>query len=149
MPIAAWWMLILPLIAGAMLPTQAGFNGQIARHISSFMGASLISFSVGTLAIFIVTLCLRELPSVTALKGLNAWQWSTGMMGAFYICTAVLVAPKIGASLFMALILAGQLTMAITLDHFGWAGYKQTPISLEKIAGVLLIFVGVILIRRG
>lgn len=31
MPVVAWWLLILPLIAGAFLPLQAGINGQVAN----------------------------------------------------------------------------------------------------------------------
>lgn len=50
--------------------------------------------------------------------------------------------------LFMALVLAGQLAMAMTLDHFGWAGFKEAPATLGKIAGLLLILAGVWMIRR-
>ena len=49
----------------------------------------------------------------------------------------------------MALLLAGQLFVALLLDHFGWAGFRQSPISLGKVAGLLLIFGGVWLIQRG
>ncbi len=58
-------------------------------------------------------------------------------------------APRTGALLFMALLLAGQLFVALLLDHFGWAGFRQSPISLGKVAGLLLIFGGVWLIQRG
>jgi transporter family-2 protein len=49
----------------------------------------------------------------------------------------------------MALVLAGQLSMALTLDHFGWAGFREAPISPGKLAGLLLIVAGIWLIRRG
>ena len=39
--------------------------------------------------------------------------------------------------------------MALALDHFGWVGFREAPVSLGKIAGLLLIVVGVVLIRRG
>jgi transporter family-2 protein len=51
--------------------------------------------------------------------------------------------------LFMALLLAGQLFVALLLDHFGWAGFRQSSISLGKVSGLLLIFGGVWLIQRG
>ncbi|MNN39276.1 hypothetical protein D3C81_1533070 [compost metagenome] len=50
--------------------------------------------------------------------------------------------------LFMALVLAGQLTMAMALDHFGWAGFREAPASLGKLTGLVLIFGGIWLIRR-
>ncbi|MEE1894989.1 DMT family transporter [Pseudomonas otitidis] len=145
----AWWLLALPFVAGSFLPLQAGINGQLARQVSSVMSAALISFLVGTVALFIVAAAQRELPSFTALKGLTWWHWSGGLLGAVFIATAAFAGPRIGALLFMVLVLAGQLSMALTLDHFGWAGYREAPISVGKLAGLGLIIAGVWMIRRG
>ncbi|MEG6657931.1 EamA-like transporter family protein, partial [Pseudomonas aeruginosa] len=30
MPTPPWWLFVLPLLAGACLPLQAGINGQLA-----------------------------------------------------------------------------------------------------------------------
>lgn len=149
MPTVAWWLLALPLIAGAMLPLQAGMNGEVARHLSSVMNAALVSFAVGTLALLCIVLAQRDLPGLQSLRGITWWHWSSGLLGVFLIATAAFAAPRVGASLFMALLLAGQLLMALLLDHFGWAGYRQASISLGKVGGIVLVFAGVWLIRRG
>jgi transporter family-2 protein len=145
----AWWLLLLPLIAGACLPLQAGINGQLARQVSSTLSAALISFIVGTLALLLLVLIQREAPSLGALKGLSWWHWSGGLLGAFFIFIAAFAGPRIGALLLMTLVLAGQLGMALTLDHFGWAGFREAPVSLGKLAGLALIVAGIWLIRRG
>lgn len=144
-----WWLLALPLFAGAVLPLQAGINGQLARHLSSFLAAALVSFLVGSLALLLVVLINRDVPTLGALKGLSWWHWSGGLLGAFFIATAALIGPRIGALLFMVLVLAGQLGMALLLDHNGWAGFREAPITLGKAAGLALIVVGIWLIRRG
>lgn len=148
MPAVAWWLFTLPLISGAFISLQAGINGQIARHISSAMAAALLSFAVGTLALFCLVLFHRDMPSLQAIKGLQWWHWCGGFLGAFFIATTAFSAPRIGALLFMALLLAGQLLMAMLLDHFGWLGFRQASISLGKIGGILLIASGIWLIRR-
>ncbi|PWB29757.1 hypothetical protein DCO48_21670 [Pseudomonas sp. SDI] len=148
MPAPAWWLLCLPFVAGAFLPLQAGINGQLAKQVSSVLAAALISFAVGTLALLVLVLLQREVPSFNALKGLTWWHWCGGLLGAFFITTAAFAGPRIGALLFMALVLAGQLAMALTLDHFGWAGFREVPASLGKIAGLVLILGGVWMIRR-
>ena len=145
----AWWLLLLPLIAGACLPLQAGINGQLARQVSSTLSAALISFIVGTLALLLMVLVQREAPNLGALKGLSWWHWSGGLLGAFFIFIAAFAGPRIGALLLMTLVLAGQLGMALTLDHFGWAGFREAPVSLGKLAGLALIIAGIWLIRRG
>ncbi|ARU89916.1 DMT family transporter [Pseudomonas sp. M30-35] len=149
MPATIWWLLALPFVAGACLPLQAGINGQLAKQVSSVLAASLISFAVGTTALLLLVLAQREVPSLGALKGLTWWHWCGGMLGVMFIATAAFAGPRVGAVLFMALVIAGQLTMAVTLDHFGWAGFKEAPISAGKIGGLLLIVAGIWLIRRG
>jgi len=143
MPAPIWWLLALPFVAGACLPLQAGINGQLAKQVSSVLAAALISFAVGTLALLLVVLAQRELPGGGALKGLTWWHWSGGLLGVIFIATAAFAGPRVGALLFMVLVIAGQLGMALLLDHFGWAGFRQAPISLGKVAGLLLIVAGI------
>jgi transporter family-2 protein len=149
MPAPIWWLLALPFVAGACLPLQAGINGQLAKQVSSVLSAALISFAVGTLALLVLALAQREVPGLGALKGLTWWHWSGGLLGVMFIATAAFAGPKVGALLFMALVIAGQLSMALALDHFGWVGFREAPISLGKSAGLLLIVAGIWLIRRG
>jgi transporter family-2 protein len=136
------------LVAGVFLPLQAGINGQLAKHLSSVLAAALISFLVGSLGLLVLVLAQREVPSLSMLKGLTWWHWSGGLLGAFFITIAAFAGPKTGALLFMSLVLAGQLGMALALDHFGWAGFREAPISLGKVGGLLLVGVGVWLISR-
>ena len=144
-----WWLLGMALIAGAMLPLQAGINGQLARQLPNTLSAALISFLVGSIGLLALVLLNRTMPSLAALRGLSWWHWSGGLLGAFYIGVAAFAGPRIGALLFMVLILAGQLSMAVLLDHNGWAGFREAPVTTGKIAGLLLIVGGVWLIRRG
>ncbi|MCQ4346136.1 DMT family transporter [Pseudomonas stutzeri] len=150
MSLPSWFLLALPLLSGAMMPVQAGVNAQLARHIDSVLAASLISFVVGSLALLFVTLAQRELPtSLAPFRGLSWWHWTGGLLGVLFVVSAAFAAPRVGALLFMSLILAGQLTAAVVLDHFGWAGFPQSSLSLGKVAGLVLVVAGVWLIRRG
>ncbi len=143
-----WSLLAMAFVSGALMPLQAGINGLLAKEVSSALNAATISFLVGTVALLILALLQRDSVSIETFKGLHWWHWAGGMLGAFFVFTAAFVAPKIGALLFMALVLLGQLSSAIFLDHQGWVGYKEIPINFGKIAGLVLILGGVWVIRR-
>lgn len=143
------WLIALTLLAGALMPLQAGINGQLARHTGNVMLASLISFMVGTLALLLIVLYQRATPAAGALRELSWWHWTGGLLGAYFIATAAFAGPKVGALLFMALVLAGQLGMALLLDHQGWVGFREAPVSLGKVAGLAMVLLGVWMIRRG
>jgi bacterial/archaeal transporter family-2 protein len=140
--------LVFAFAAGAMLPIQFGINAQLARWIDSPVHAALVSFVVGALALLIVTLALfRNLPTATRLADAPWWVWVGGLFGAFYVLGSVVAAPKLGAVTLVALILAGQAVSSLLVDHFGWVGFDEQPISLGRVAGVLLLAGGVALVR--
>lgn len=143
-----WSLLVMAFVSGALMPLQAGINGLLAKEVSSVLNAATISFLVGAAALLILALWQRDAVSIGSLKGLHWWHWAGGLLGAFFVFTAAFVAPRIGALLFMALVLLGQLSSAVFLDHQGWVGFKEVPISLGKIAGLLLILSGIWVIRR-
>jgi transporter family-2 protein len=76
------------------------------------------------------------------------WAWFGGLMGAFYVATSTIVATQLGATSLLALALLGQLATALIIDHFGWLGLPENPITLVRLAGVGLLGVGVWLITR-
>jgi bacterial/archaeal transporter family-2 protein len=47
-----------------------------------------------------------------------------------------------------ALVIAGQVLAAVTLDHFGAFGLTPHPIGAARLAGAVLLIAGVVLIRE-
>jgi transporter family-2 protein len=76
------------------------------------------------------------------------WAWFGGVLGAFYVASSIVVGPRLGAAALLALIVLGQLLASLVLDHFGWLGFPQHPLTLVRLAGAALLFGGVVLIVR-
>jgi bacterial/archaeal transporter family-2 protein len=55
---------------------------------------------------------------------------------------------SIGAGGVAAATITGQLTASIVLDRLGVLGLEETPITLERVLGVLLLLAGTYLIVR-
>ncbi len=141
-------LFLIALLAGFSVPTQAGINAQLNLWTRSPVLASAISFAVGTLALVAYTLVARiPMPSLASLSGHPWWIWTGGALGAFFVAATIILAPKLGATTMVALILAGQMVASLLLDHFGWLGYPLHPVSLGRVAGVLLVCAGIWLIR--
>jgi len=142
----AW---ILGLTAGLGLALQVGMNAQLRRVLGSAYSAALISFLVGTTALVTLMLLTRTaIPSREGLAAVPMWAWFGGLFGAFYVAISTIVAAELGATSLLALALAGQLLMALVVDHFGWLGLPENPITLGRLFGVSLLAAGVWLITR-
>ena len=61
---------------------------------------------------------------------------------------AAYAAPRIGLATLITIGIAGQIAVALLLDQFGALGLPKDPINLGRIAGALLVIVGVVLVRR-
>jgi len=143
-----WPFILLAFVAGFCLPTQAGINTQLNLWSQSAILAATISFAVGTTGLFVYSLCLRiPWPAVDTILRHPWWIWTGGLLGAFLVASTVVLAPRLGAASMIALIVGGQMTASLVLDHFGWLGYQLHPISGLRILGVFLLTGGVVLIR--
>ena len=145
---ATWPYYLFAVAAGAMLPFQFGINAVLARYVDGAARASLVSFIVGALALFVaVLLFFRGLPSMQKAGEAPWWVWVGGLLGAFYVLGSVVTAPKLGAATLVALILAGQAAASLTVDHYGLVGFQENPITLGRLAGIALVAAGVVLVR--
>jgi transporter family-2 protein len=140
---------VLGLAAGLGLTVQVGMNSQLRKVLQSANTAALVSFLVGTVALIALLLALRSpLPDRATLGAVPWWAWFGGMLGAFYVASSTVVAAELGTASLLGLALAGQLATALVIDHFGWLGMPEHPITWLRGAGVVLLAAGVWLITR-
>jgi bacterial/archaeal transporter family-2 protein len=144
--VAIWSYLLFALLAGAMLPIQFGINAQLAHWVGGSMRAAFVSFVVGAAALLIAVLVAqRGWPDRAG--DAPWWVWTGGLLGAFYVLGSIVTAPKLGAATLVALILAGQAVASLLVDHFGWVGFPENPVTPVRLAGVGLLAAGVVLVR--
>jgi len=141
-------LLFLALLAGVCLPTQAGVNAQLNLITHAPVLTAAISFAVGTIALSVYAVFLKTaLPTSLIIFKSPWWIWMGGVIGAFFVFSTIILAPRLGAATMVAGILTGQMLASLVLDHFGLIGYAVHPINGMRLLGVLLLMSGVLLIR--
>ena len=144
-----YFYILLALLAGAMMPTQAATNNKMAVVVDSPVLSAFISFFVGTVALFVYLLISGvSLSSLASAKEAPAIAWVGGFLGAFFVTAAVTLVPRLGVAMTFSLIVAGQMLVTLVIDHFGLLGVPVKEVSLARVGGILLITAGVVLIRR-
>ena len=139
----------LGIASGFGLTLQIGMNSKLRTLLQNANIAALISFLVGTTALILLLVVTRTpMPARETLASVPAWAWFGGLMGAFYVAISTVVASQLGTASLLGLALSGQLAMALVVDHFGWLGMPEHPITLTRLAGVALLGIGVWLVSR-
>lgn len=141
--------ILLVFFAGGLIALQAPTNAILAKAGGSPVLAALISFVIGTLALFAVWLASGNRPGTEGFARVPWYAWLGGFYGATFVAVAAYAAPKIGLGSLITIGIAGQIIMAMWLDHIGALGLPKDPVTLMRIAGAVLVIVGVVLVRRG
>lgn len=142
-------LVIIAVIVGGLMPIQAGINSQLTQALKNpFLGA-LVSFMMGTTALFILS--VSQSASFSELKkvpSLPPYMLLGGVLGATFVGSSIALIPKLGATTMIAAFVTGQLLMSLVIDHYEILGLHHHPISLIRFSGVVLLFIGLTLILK-
>lgn len=143
--------ILFVILVGLAGGVAIGFQGPLT---------SLMSQRVGTIeSVFIVHLggtIAAMLPLVLFMGGGNVGHWRTvpwyallaGVLGLPILSAISYTIPRLGAATTVILIIAGQLIIGAVLDHFGLLGAAIRPLTLSRLAGMVIVFAGVWLMIR-
>jgi transporter family-2 protein len=146
--VQAFFLYVLALGAGVSVATQQVLNGGLRTALASPAWAGLVSYAGGLVAMIVAVIALGErVPSWKTIADVPWYAWSGGLFGAAFILLAILLLPFLGAATLFALVIAGQVLAAVTMDHFGAFGLTAHPVSAARLAGAVLLIAGVVLIR--
>ena len=148
-PIVFW--LLIGFVFGFAPPIQTTINSTLAQHTHSSIFASLISFSVGTIALFILTLVFNRSLKISSthktLGKIKSIYFIGGILGMAFVTSNIILMPFLGAALTTIIAMMGQMIMGIIIDHFGLLGSPKNKITSRKLGGLLCIAIGIILLR--
>jgi transporter family-2 protein len=143
----------LALVAGAVLPVQGAVNALLRHDLG---GAP---FAVGAISFFVATLAMATVlllalagqktprPNIVGVQAMPWWGWLGGLAGATYVTTVFTAIPVIGAAAAVGFTVAGQQVASVFVDRYGLFRLPQRPVSGLRLAGVLLLLAGVVLIK--
>ncbi len=140
---------LLAVAAGCLLPVQAGVNASLRLSLGHPILAAVTNFFVGlSLLVSYAAATQIKLPAVSQIAKAPWWCWVGGSMGTLLVLSGVVLSHRLGATTFAACIILGQLVASVVVDHFGWVGFQQHSINFQRVAGLVLLAAGVLLIQR-
>ncbi len=144
-----WILLLFAFVAGVCLPVQFSVNAQLRAIVGGPTVAAAISFLIGTVALVVAALILREsLPGLDSVPTTSWWMWTGGLLGAVYVLATIVLIPRLGAATTVGMVLTGQVAASIVIDHFGLIRVPVHALSAPRLLGAGLIVAGVALVQR-
>jgi bacterial/archaeal transporter family-2 protein len=136
---------LLALAAGVAVVLQGATNQNLLKSIG--IGPALV---INTLVVLlgVTGLWLGTGATITFFPEGASWTlYIGGFFGFIVIAAAVLVFPRLGAAFAIALMVCGQCLAAMIIDHYGLMGIEKSPVTLQRVIGLALVAVGVVVFR--
>jgi transporter family-2 protein len=135
------------IVVGGLIALQAPINSGLGRATGTFPAAAT-SFIIGTTILVAIVVVSGQASKVSGVGDVHWHYLIGGLLGAAYVTTVLLTVRTLGAGGVTAATVAGQLTTSVVIDRLGVLGLEETPITLSRVIGVLLLFVGTWLVIR-
>ena len=139
---------VLAMGAGVCLALQASANNRFRENLDSREFAAFFSICGTIVTASLAMLIVRPtIPSMQSIRETQWWNWIGGPLGALVVLAGASLISKLGAALFIALVVGGQLACALLLDHYELMGLKHQALSAGRVIGGLLVVAGVVCIK--
>jgi transporter family-2 protein len=132
---------------GGLIALQPAINAGLGKATGN-IAAALVSFIVGTLLLAVIVGLSGQTGGLGSTFDVPWYYLLGGALGAAYVFTALVVVSSIGAGGVAAATITGQLTASVVIDRLGILGLEETPITWERLLGVVLLLAGTFLIVR-
>ncbi len=134
-------------LVGALIAFQAPINAGLSRAVDSSVAAATISFGIGFVVLSLITLFSGDGPAFAKVATAPRWLLIGGLLGAVYVWSALWVVPILGVLTTTLLLILGQMTASLILDHIGAFGLPVRDISVQRVLSILLVGAGAFLSR--
>jgi transporter family-2 protein len=140
---------VLMVVAGGFIALQSPINSGLGKAVGALQGA-FVSFLLGTLVLLVAAAVARGgLARIGHVGDVSSWVYLTGgILGAGYVTCALLSVRTLGTGGVIATTIAGELVVAVLIDQFGWFGVDKHALDAPRVAGIVLLAAGVLLIVR-
>ncbi len=140
-------MSLLAIAAGLSFAVQGPVNSALGKRTHA-LWATFISFLGGTI-ILIPVLLLVGNGSLMDVTKAQPWQFLGGLYGAFNVCVTILAMPVLGVALPLTAVMLGQMLSGAIIDGFGLLGVEKANVTGFRVAGIIAVFFGILLIYLG
>jgi len=136
------------LVAGIGIPIMGALSGGLGAKLQSPALAAVILFVVGFILSIAFLFFVEGLPKEIPKTIIPIQYYFGGVFIVLYTLSITWVGPKFGIGNAVSFVLLGQLISMSVIDHFGLMGALTYPITLQRLAGLFLMALGVFLVVK-
>jgi transporter family-2 protein len=136
---------ILIILIGLAGGVAVGLQSPMASMISQRLGIfeSVFIVHIGGAIIALLPLLFVGGGKLSQWRSVPWYALGAGIFGLIVIGAISYMIPRVGIAASITTIVAGQLLVGMTLDHFGLLGAAERSLDVTRIIGMIVVLAGV------
>jgi len=143
-----FFAVIVAVLGGAANPFQGATNAELNKRLAQPVWAGAVVYGTGLIGLLLVLAAMRQAFPSGRASDVPWWAWCGGLISLGSTMAGVTMTQKLGSGMFTAASLTAAVVTSVLLDHFGAVGLKQHTASPGRLAGCVLLIVGVWLVAK-
>lgn len=136
-------LVLIGIVAGIGSALQSGSNGALEKGLAAPLWTVVVVSAVTLLGAVVIALLVGERFPVATLGRPAWWAWIGGVFGLGFVLATVFAAPRLGAGMFVGLVVTASTVAGLALDHWGLMSFDVHRAGVGRIVGGLLMIAGV------
>ncbi len=147
MPWTMVWLATAVLFGGILVAAQGPIYARLAGGLNDNpLAAAFLAFFAATSLLGLILLASGiDYPKPSRVARLPLWVWLGGLFGVYQVIVSMIAIPKLGVTLFITIIVLGNMLGGSLYDHFGMFGLERRPLTIGSVVGISLVFLGVLI----
>jgi transporter family-2 protein len=136
---------VFTMFLGVVLAVHLAMNGRVGSVLNNARVGNALFWCIGAFGAVIIGLTGWRGNALSPLKDVHPALLTAGVLGACLVFAIAWLIPQVGAGPVMITLLAGQILGGLVMSHYGWLGSPVQPVTMTKLAGVVIMIGGVVL----
>jgi bacterial/archaeal transporter family-2 protein len=136
---------IFTMFLGVVLAVHLSMNGKVGSVLNNARVGNALFWCIGAVGALAIGLTGWQTGALEPLKHVHPVLLTAGVLGACLVFAIAWLIPQVGAGPVMITLLAGQILGGLLMSHFGWLGSPVQPVTMTKLAGVVVMIGGVLM----
>jgi transporter family-2 protein len=133
-------IICIGLLGGVAIGLQAPLASTISQRLG--MMESIFIVHLGGLLAAGIALAFSGGGKLLQWQSVPPVALFAGLLGVIVVGSTVYNVPRIGVAATIMLIITGQLSVGVAIDHFGMLGATSHPVTVERLAGLVVVLSG-------
>ncbi|GAB3080910.1 DMT family transporter [Corynebacterium aquatimens] len=144
---SVWIYRAVGVVIGMGSAAQTAINGHLGIITGSAYYASEINLTVGVALLLIAVLVTSPRQLTRRPEPGPWWMWLGGITGAIFVVAGASLSPILGTATTVIAFNAGTIAGGQLLETVGAFGARKSPLNARRVAGLVLIFAGILAVR--